>query len=144
MCESFLMFPPPPARSQYSVLIMVSISVRARFTELVEPVLVLSPFLASRVDLPRLAGAASSSKQASNSTREIGKNQKCVVVLHIRVKFWWMITMGVKYNHTKFEQVTQRWRRGTGFARGGPQFQKLQFRAKNSHFCGVGTLRIAF
>ena len=43
--------------------------------------------------------------------------------------------MGVKYNHTKFEQETQRWRPGTGFASGGPQFQKLQFRAKNSHFC---------
>ena len=42
--------------------------------------------------------------------------------------------MGVKYNHTKFEQETQRWRPGTGFASGGPQFQKLQFRAKNSHF----------
>ena len=42
--------------------------------------------------------------------------------------------MGVKYNHTKFEQETERWRPGTGFASGGPQFQKLQFRAKNSHF----------
>ena len=40
--------------------------------------------------------------------------------------------MGVKYNHTKFEQETQRWRPGTGFASGGPQFQKLQFRAKNA------------
>ena len=42
--------------------------------------------------------------------------------------------MGVKYNHTKFERETQRWWPGTGFASGGPQFQKLQFRAKNSHF----------
>ena len=62
----------------------------------------------------------------------MGKNQNSVVVLRIRVKFWWMIPMGVKYNHTKFEQETQRWRPGTGFASGGPQFQKLQFRAKNS------------
>ena len=59
----------------------------------------------------------------------MGKNQISVVVLRIRVKFWWMIPMGVKYNHTKFEQETQRWRPGTGFASGGPQFQNLQFRA---------------
>ena len=64
----------------------------------------------------------------------MGQNQNSVVVLRIRVKFWWMIPMGVKYNHTKFEQETQRWRPGTGFASGGPQFQKLQFGAKNSHF----------
>ena len=64
----------------------------------------------------------------------MGKNQNSVVVLPIRVKFWWMIPMGVKYNHTKFEQETQRWRPGTGFASGGPQFQKLQFRAKKSRF----------
>ena len=64
----------------------------------------------------------------------MGKNQNSIVVLHIRVKFWWMIPMGVKYNHTKFEQETQRWRPGTGFASGGPQSRKLQFRAKNSHF----------
>ena len=30
----------------------------------------------------------------------MGKNQNSVVVLHIRLKFWWMIPMGVKYNHT--------------------------------------------
>ena len=42
--------------------------------------------------------------------------------------------MGVRDSHTKYEQKTQRWRPGTGFASGGPQFQKLQFRAKNSHF----------
>ena len=64
----------------------------------------------------------------------MGKNQNSVVGLHIRMKFWCMIPMGVKYNHTKFEQETQRWWQGTGFASGGPQFQKLQFRAKNSHF----------
>ena len=34
----------------------------------------------------------------------MGKNQDSVVVLQIRLKFWWMIPMGVKYNHTKFEQ----------------------------------------
>ena len=36
----------------------------------------------------------------------MGKNQNSVVVLQIQVKFWWMIPMGVKYNHTKFEQET--------------------------------------
>ena len=64
----------------------------------------------------------------------MGKNQNSVVVLWIPVKFWCMIPMGVKYNHTKFEQETQRWRPGTGFTSGRPQFQKLRFRAKNSHF----------
>ena len=64
----------------------------------------------------------------------MGKNRNSVVVLQIRVNFWWMIPMGVKYNHTKFEQETQRWRPGTGFASGEPQFQKLQFGAKNSVF----------
>ena len=64
----------------------------------------------------------------------MGKNQNSVVVLQIQVKFWWMIPVGVKYNHAKFEQETQRWRPGTGFASGGPQFQKLQFRAKNAFF----------
>ena len=64
----------------------------------------------------------------------MGKNQTSIVVLQIRLKIWWMIPIGVKYNHTKFEQETQRWGPGTGFASGGPQFQKLQFRAKNSHF----------
>ena len=110
-----------------------------RVTELVEPVLVLEPFLVSRVDLPGLEAAnkqAGNSKQqaASSSTREMGKNQNSAVGVQIWVKFWWMIPMGVKYNHTKFEQETQRWRPGTGFASGGPRFQKLHFRAKNSHF----------
>ena len=64
----------------------------------------------------------------------MGKNQNSDLVLQNRVKFCWMIPMGVKYHHTKFERETQRWRPGTGFASGGPQFQTLQFRAKNSHF----------
>ena len=42
--------------------------------------------------------------------------------------------MGVRDNHTKFEQETHRWRLGKVVASGGPRFQKLQFRAKNSHF----------
>ena len=64
----------------------------------------------------------------------MGKNLNSVMVLQIQVKFWWMIPMGVKYNDTKFEQETQRWRPGMGFASGGPQFQKLHFRAKTSPF----------
>ena len=34
----------------------------------------------------------------------MGKNQNSAVVLQIPVKFWWMIPMGVKYKHTRFEQ----------------------------------------
>ena len=49
--------------------------------------------------------------------------------------------MGVRDNHTKYEPETQRWRPGTGVASGGPQFQKLQFRAKNSHFLGQNSPR---
>ena len=64
----------------------------------------------------------------------MGKTQTSVMVLRIWLKFWCMIPMGVKYNHTKFERETRRWRPGTGFANGGHQFQKLQFRAKTSHF----------
>ena len=32
----------------------------------------------------------------------MGKNQNSVLVLQIRLKFWWMIPMVVKYNHTKY------------------------------------------
>ena len=103
------MFPPPPARSQYSVLI--------RVTELVEPVFVLSPFLVSRVDLPE----ASNSKQQQASTHEMGENY---VVLRIQPKFRRMIPMGVKDNHTKYEQETQRLQLGTDVPSGMPRFQK--------------------
>ena len=97
----------------------------------------------SRVDLPGLAGAAASSskQQAASSTREMGKNQNSVVVLRICLKFWWMIPMGVRDNHTKYEPETQRWRPRTGVASGGPQFQKLQFRAKKSRFLGQNSPR---
>ena len=40
----------------------------------------------------------------------MGKNQNSVVVPQIGVRFWWMIPMCVKYNHTKFKQETQQWR----------------------------------
>ena len=71
----------------------------------------------------------------------MAKNQNSIVVLRIRVKFWWMIPMGVKYNHIKFEQETQQWRPGTGSASGGPLFQKLPFRAKNRHFWAKKALK---
>ena len=67
-----------------------------------------------------LSAAASSKQQAASSTREMGKNQNSVVVLRIQLKFWWMIPMGVRDNHTKYEQETQRWRPGTGVTSGGP------------------------
>ena len=71
----------------------------------------------------------------------MGKNQNSVVVLQIRVIFWCMIPMGVRDHHTKYEQKTQRWWPGMGFASGGPRFQKLLFRAKNSHFLGQNSPR---
>ena len=52
----------------------------------------------------------------------MGKNHNPVVLFRIPPKFWWMIPMGVKYNYTKFEQETQWWRPGTGFASGGHLF----------------------
>ena len=44
----------------------------------------------------------------------MGKNQNSIVVLWIWLKFWWMIPMGVRDNHTKYEPETQRWRAGNG------------------------------
>ena len=64
----------------------------------------------------------------------MGKNHNSVVVLRIRPKFWWMLPMGVRNNHTKYESEAQRWQPGTGVARARPRFQKLQFRAKISLF----------
>ena len=66
--------------------------------------------------------------------REMGENHNSVVVLRIRPKFWWMLPMGVRDNHTKYEPKTQRWQPGTGVASAGPPFQNLQFRAKISLF----------
>ena len=55
-------------------------------------------------------------------------------MLQIWFKFWWMIPMGVKYNHPKFEQETQPWQPGTGFASGGPQFQNCSSKPKSAIF----------
>ena len=62
----------------------------------------------------------------------MGKNQNSVVVLWIWLKFWGMIPMGVKYNHTKFERETRRWRPATG----GPPFQNLSKMARKCPFLG--------
>ena len=59
----------------------------------------------------------------------MGTNYSSVVVLRIRPKFWWMLPMDVRDNHTKYEPETQRWLPGTGVASAGPPFQNLQFRA---------------
>ena len=123
------MFPPPPARSQYSVLI------RVRVTELVEPVLVLYPFLVCRVDLPGLASKQASKQQAS-STREMGQNQNSVVVLQIQVKFWWMIPMGVKYNHTKFEQENSTVVAGNGIRKWRTSVSKTAVYGQKQSFLG--------
>ena len=64
----------------------------------------------------------------------MGKNHSSVVVLRIQPKLWWMLPMGVRDNHTKYELETQRWRPGTGVASAGPPFRNLQFGAKISLF----------
>ena len=58
------------------------------------------------------------------------------MVLWIWLQFWWMIPLGVKYNHTKFERETGRWRPGTGSAGGGPQFQKTAVWGQKQPFWG--------
>ena len=60
----------------------------------------------------------------------MGKNHSSTMVLRIRPQFWWMLPMGVRDNHTKYEPETQRSRPGTGVASAGPPFQNMQFRAK--------------
>ena len=67
----------------------------------------------------------------------MGKNQNSVVVLWIWLKFWCMIPMGVKYNHTKFEREIGRWRPATGFAGSAPKFQNLLKTTKKCHFLVV-------
>ena len=72
----------------------------------------------------------------------MGENHGSVVVLRIRPKFWWMVPMGVRDNHTKYEPKTQLWRPGTGVASAGPPFQNLQFRAKISLFLPKPALKL--
>ena len=67
------MFLSSPAQSQYSI------EVRARVTELMELVLVLKPFLVSRVDLTGLASKqqATSSKPAHKKWGKITAPSRC-------------------------------------------------------------------
>ena len=44
------------------------------------------------------------------STHQMGGNHNSVVVPPISTKFWWMVPMGVRDNHTKYELETQWWR----------------------------------
>ena len=73
----------------------------------------------------------------------MGKDQTSVVVLQMRLKFWCMIPMGVKYNHTKFEQETQRWRPGTAIF--GPKKPWNTFKtAKRRETVGTLHVRLDF
>ena len=67
---------------------------------------------------------------------EMDKKDNSVMVLQIWLEFWWMIPMGVKYNHTKFGQETQWWQPGTGVASGKPRFQNLSKIARKMPFFG--------
>ena len=73
----------------------------------------------------------------------MGKNHSSVAVLRIRAKFWWMLLMGVRDNHTKYEQETQPWQSGTGVTSAGSPFQNMQFRAKMGPFLPKTTLQPA-
>ena len=58
----------------------------------------------------QVASKQQASKQPINqgaSTREMGKNHSSIVVLLIRPKFWWMLPMGVRDNHTKYGPETE-------------------------------------
>ena len=57
-----------------------------------------------------------------------------VVVLRIQPKLRWMLPMGVRDNHTKYEPKTQPWRPRTGVSRGGPLFQNMWKMAKHGCF----------
>ena len=106
-------------------------------TELVEPILALCPSLVTRVDL---LGLAASKQQAR---AKWAKNQTSIMVLRIGLQFWWMIAMGVEYNHTKIRQQTQRWQPGTDVSSGGPRFQNpSKMPPKNAPFWPVWVPRM--
>ena len=62
-------------------------------------------------------------------------------MLRIQLKFWW-IAMGVKYNHTKFEQETQHYLARTGFAN-GLGFKICQKRPKTALLGAVWVSRMS-
>ena len=120
-----MMFLPPPAWSQYSILVRTRLRVGVG--------------IGVTVGFKDSVGVQSGhkfvlGKQQAASTRKMDKNHSSIVVLRIRPKFWWMLPMGVRDNHTKYEPGAQRWRPGTGVASTRPPFQNLQFRAKISLF----------
>ena len=66
----------------------------------------------------------------------MGKIQNSVVVLWNLVKFWWMIPMGVTYNHRKIEQETQWWRPKRDSQVADIYFEICQKWPKNAVFFG--------
>ena len=58
------------------------------------------------------------------------------MVLRIGPNFSWMIAMGVKYHHTKFEHYTQGWRPGMGVTSSGLRFQNLSKKGGKCLFLG--------
>ena len=64
----------------------------------------------------------------------MSKNQTSVVVLRIWLQFWCMIPMGVKYNHTKFERETRRWRPGRDSQMADISFKNCSLRPKTAIF----------
>ena len=65
----------------------------------------------------------------------MGENHIYVVVLRIQPKFWWMVSMGVRDNHTKYEPQTQRWPPGMGVASSGFRFKICNLGPKSAFFC---------
>ena len=64
----------------------------------------------------------------------MGKNQNSAMVLRIWLKFWWMIPMGVKYNHTSLSKKLN----------GGGQEQPSQVADLGFKSCSLGPKRAIF
>ena len=60
--------------------------------------------------MPFSRQASNKQQQAAANTRKMGK----IMVVGIWSKFWWMIPIGMKYDHTRLEQDTQHWQPGMG------------------------------
>ena len=60
----------------------------------------------------------------------MGNTAISITIVRIRPKFWWMVAMGVRDNHTKFEQETQQWLPGTS----GSRLQNLSRMAKKKAY----------
>ena len=66
--------------------------------------------------------------------REMGKSHSSVLVLRIWPKFWWMVPIGVRDNHTKYEPKAERWRPAIGVAGAGPPLKICNSGAKTAFF----------